>query len=89
MAVLGGVVDGLRWLSVASVELFFLLFDDGALICPMPLVFVVDVALWGFLPSVGVVSAPAIIVASLAPPSSVDWRPEIVFTAFGFFVWSA
>ena len=65
-------------MSIASVGLFFLFLDDGAFVCAMPLVFAMYVAVWGFWPSVGVVSAPAVVVvASVAHPSSVDLRPGV------------
>jgi hypothetical protein len=74
LAVVGGVVDRLRWISIASVGLFFL-FLDGAFVCPRPHVFAMYVAVWGFWPSVGVVTTPTVVVvASVVHPSSVDLR---------------
>ena len=38
LVVVGDVIDGLRRLSVALVELFLLLLDERAIACPMPFV---------------------------------------------------
>jgi len=78
LIVMGGVIDGLRRLSVASVKFFFLFFDKGAIDCPRPLVLAMDATIWSFLPSAEVVSTAAVGVASVAPPSSVVVRPGVV-----------
>ena len=75
---MGGVIDGLRRLSVASVKFFFLFFDKGAIACPRPLVLAMDATIWSFLPLADVVSTAAVGVASVAPPSSVVVRPGVV-----------
>ena len=78
LIVVGGVVDGLRQLGVGtSVEFFFLLLEKGAVAGPMPLVPAVDAAVRDFLPSIGVISATAVGVASVAPPSSVVLTPGV------------
>jgi hypothetical protein len=77
LVVVGGVIDGLwrlRLLSVTSVKFIFLLFDKEALARPVPLVLAIDTAVWDFLLSSGVVSAAAVGVASVAPPSSIVLR---------------
>ena len=68
-----GEVDGLRRLfSVCgSVQLFFLLLDEGALTRPMTLVSTMNAAVGYFLPSARVLSPTLIGVASVAPPSVV------------------
>ena len=80
LVVVGGVIDGLRrlrLLSVTSVKFIFLLFDEEALARPVPLVLAIDTAVWDFLLSSGVVSAAAVGVASVAPPSSVVLTPVV------------
>ena len=72
-----GIVDGLRrLLSVCgSIQLFFLLFDEGALTRPMTFVSAMNAVVGYFLPSAGIFSpAP---VASFAPPSSIVLRPRV------------
>ena len=85
LIVIGGVIDRLRRLSVASVKFFFLFFDKGAIEIAhrMPLVLAMDAAIWSFLPSAGVVSAAAVGVASVAPPSSVVLRPGVAHFVTG------
>ena len=74
-----GTIDGLRWLLgvCGSVQLFFLLLDEGAITRPMTLVSAMNVAAGNFLPSVGVFSATAVGVASIAPPSSIVLRSGV------------
>ena len=71
-----GIVDGLRrLLSVCgSIQLFFLLFDEGALTRPMTFVSTVYAAVGNFLLSAGVFPLTLVGVASVAPPSSVVLR---------------
>ena len=74
-----GEVDGLRRLfSVCgSVQLFFLLLDEGALTRPMTLVSAMNAAVGYFLSSAGVFPPTPVGVASVAPPSSVILRPGV------------
>ena len=74
-----GTVDGLRWLlgSCGSLQLFFFLLDEGALISPMTFVSAMNAAVWYFLFSVGVFPPTPIGVASVAPPSSIVLRPGV------------
>ena len=74
-----GVVDGLRGLFgvCASVKLFFLLLDEGAVTRLVTLVSAMDAAVGYFLPSAGVFSATAVGITSVAPPSSVVLRPGV------------
>ena len=74
-----GVVDGLRGLFgvCASVKLFFLLLDEGAVTRPMTLVSAMYTAIGYFLPSTGVFPPTAVGIASVAPPSSVVLRPGV------------
>ena len=73
------VVDGLRQLLgvCASVELFFLLLDEGAITRPMTLIYAMNTAVGYFLPSVGIFPATAVGIASVTNPSSVVLRPGV------------
>ena len=74
-----GIVDGLRrLLSVCgSIQLFFLLFDEGALTRPMTFVSAVNAAVGDFLFPAGVFFPTTTGIASIAPPSSVFLRPGV------------
>ena len=74
-----GIVDRLRRLLgvCSSVQLFFLLLDEGALTRPMAFVSAMNAAIRNFLLSAGVFSPTTIGVASVAPPSSVVLRPGV------------
>ena len=74
-----GIVDGLRrLLSVCgSIQLFFLLFDEGALTRPMTFVSAMNAAVRDFLLSAGVFPPTSIRIVSVAPPSSVVLRPGV------------
>ena len=74
------VIDEFRQLFgvCASVKLFFLLLDEGAVTRPMTLVSAMYTAIGYFLPSAGVFSPTAVGIASVAPPSSVVLRPGVV-----------
>ena len=75
------------WVLVLQSNSTFLLLDEGAIACPMPLVLAMDVAVRCFLSSAGVVSAHAIgIVASVDPCSSVRWRPGVASFVTGYSV---
>ena len=72
------VVDWLQMLGVCgSVELFFLLLDEGALTRPMTLVSAMNAAVGYFLSSAGIFPPTPVGVASVAPPSSVILRPGV------------
>ena len=73
-----GIIYGLRRLLGVydSIQLFFLLLDEGALTRPMTFVSTVNAAVGYFLPSAGVFSPTLIGVASVAPPSVV-LRPGV------------
>ena len=77
--VIVGVVDGLRGLFgvCASVKLFFLLLDEGAVTRPMTLVSAMYTTIGYFLSSIGVFPPTAVGVASVDPPSSVVLRPGV------------
>ena len=72
-------IDGLRWLFAicGSLQLFFFLLDEGALISPVAFVFVVNAAVGDFLFPAGVLFPTTIGIASIAPPSSVVLRPGV------------
>ena len=74
-----GRIDGLRRLLVVcgSLQLFFFLLDEGALIGPMTFVSAMNAAVGYFLLSAGVFPPAPIGVASVAPPSSVVLRPGV------------
>ena len=74
-----GTVDGLRWLlgSCGSLQLFFFLLDEGALISPVAFVSAVNAAVGDFLFPAGVLFPTTIGIASIAPPSSVVLRPGV------------
>ena len=74
-----GTVDGLQWLLgvCGSIQLFFFLFDEGALTRPMTFVSAINAAVGYFLPSAGVFPLTLTGVASVAPPSSVVLRPGV------------
>ena len=73
------VIDGLRRLFgvCASVKLFFLLRDEGAVTRPMTLVSAMYTTIGYFLPSAGVFPPTAVGIASVAPPSSVVLRSGV------------
>ena len=77
--VIVGVVDGLRGLFgvCASVKLFFLLLDEGAVTRPMTLVSAMYTAIGYFLPSAGVFPPTPVGIVSVAPPFSVVLRPGV------------
>ena len=67
LVVLSSVVDRLWRMGVhASVKLFFLLLDEGAITHPMTLISAMNAAVGDFLPSAGVVSTSTVGVASVA-----------------------
>ena len=72
-------IDGLRWLFAicGSLQLFFFLLDEGALIGPMTFVSAMNATVGYFLLSAGVFPPTMIGVASVAPPSSVVLRPGV------------
>ena len=74
-----GIVDGLRRLLgvCGSVQLFFLLLDEGALTRPMTFVSTVNAAVGHFMLSAGIFPSTPIGVTSVAPPSSVFVRPGV------------
>ena len=74
-----GIIDGLwRLLGVCgSIQLFFLLFDEGALTRPMTFVSAMYAAVGNFLLSAGVFPLTPIGIVSIAPPSSVVLRPGV------------
>ena len=74
-----GRIDGLRRLLVVcgSLQLFFFLLDEGALISPVAFVSVVNGAVGDFLFPAGVLFPTTIGIASIAPPSSVVLRPGV------------
>ena len=71
-----GIVDGLRRLLVVcgSLQLFFFLLDEGALISPVAFVSAVNAAVGDFLFPAGVFFPTTTGIASIAPPSSVVLR---------------
>ena len=79
MLVCVGRIDGLRRLLVVcgSLQLFFFLLDEGALISPMTFVSAMNATVRNFLLSAGVFPPTMIGVASVAPPSSVVLRPGV------------
>ena len=74
-----GTIDGLwRLLGICgSLQLFFFLLDEGALIGPMTFISAMNAAVWYFLFSAGVFPSTTIGVASFAPHSSIVLRPEV------------
>ena len=74
-----GIVDRLRRLLgvCSSVQLFFLLLDEGALTRPMTFVSAMNAAVRDFLLSAGVFPPTSIRIVSVAPPSSVVLRPGV------------
>ena len=74
-----GIIYGLRRLLgvCGSIQLFFLLLDEGALTRPMTFVSAMNAAVGNFLPSAGVFPPIAVGIASVAPPSSVVLRPGV------------
>ena len=68
-------VDRLWWLGTcASIKLFFLLLDEGAITRPMTLIYAMNTAVGYFLPSVGIFPPTSIGIVSVTPPSSVVLR---------------
>ena len=74
-----GIIDGLRRLLgiCGSLQLFFFLLDEGALIGPITFVSAMNAAVWYFLFSAGVFPPTTIGVVSFAPPSSIVLRPGV------------
>ena len=74
-----GRIDGLRRLLVVcgSLQLFFFLLDEGALISPVAFVSAVNAAVGDFLFPAGVFFPTTTGIASIAPPSSVVLRPGV------------
>ena len=72
-------IDGLRWLFAicGSLQLFFFLLDEGALIGPMAFVPAVDASVGYFLFSAVIFFPTTIGIASIAPPSSIVLRPGV------------
>ena len=62
----------------ASVKLFFLLLDEGAITRLMTLVSAMNAAVGYFLPLAGVFSVITVGIVSVAPPSSIVLRPGVV-----------
>ena len=74
-----GTIDGLRRLLgvCGSVQLFFLLLDEGALTRPMTFVSTGNAAVGHFMLSAGIFPSSPIGVTSVAPPSFVVLRPGV------------
>ena len=74
-----GRIDGLRQLLVVcgSLQLFFFLLDEGALISPMAFVSAVNTAVGYLLFLAGIFFPTTTRIASIAPPSSVVLRPGV------------
>ena len=74
-----GAVDGLRRLLgvCGSLQLFFFLLDEGALISPMTFVSAMNAAVGYFLFSAGIFFPTTTRIALIAPPSSVVLRPGV------------
>ena len=74
-----GRIDGLRRLLgvCGSLQLFFFLLDEGALISPVAFVSAVNAAVGDFLFPAGVFFPTTTGIASIAPPSFVVLRPGV------------
>ena len=74
-----GIIDWLRRLLgvCGSLQLFFFLLDEGALISPMTFVSAMNAAVGYFLFSAGGFPPTPIGDAAVAPPSSVVLRPGV------------
>ena len=73
---LRGVVNWLRWWSILALKLFFLLYGDGAFICPMAFIFAMEVVVWNFLTSTPIFSL-AFLMAVFAMIPVLASRPVI------------